>query len=247
MNVEEIFDALVILEYKNIQKITELQTKIYTLLQKNPQDATLLALLMQTEIMLGKKEKTQDIAYKIWELGQDMPEPVHIIFINNLMNIGLMEMASQIFKNIFNSKIDEVIDSYYSVMIKFATLSGSVFLLQKIMANLKEEINSQNLQALIEMINLSKYEEHFKNLQKIVYREAKTKACSFEVMFYDNNEQTSWDIMIFMKGDIYERNDIFQKIEKEINIYLEQNQPNHWIVPNVSVIEIEEHWPLAGY
>lgn len=243
MNTSNIFDALTVVQYSETQKISELQTSLYKIIELEKTNMDALVMLMQTYIMLGKKEEAKALSYKIWEGKDDISYPLDLLFIDNLINIGLVEMASQILKTIFEN-LNDFIEDYYPLFIKFATATGNLALLSKTYINLPEDVDSVELCALIDMLNLAKYSEHFKAIAKSILSDIKEKVLALEIYFYDDEDITRWDYNIYIEGDLYDQTELKNKIERNIDAYFETNKPQYRLAPNINILNISEHSAL---
>lgn len=241
----QIFDDLLILDYSNIAKIQNLEKSLYTLLRNNPEHLVGLIILMQVQIMLGNRAKAKAIAYKIWEKGGDLIPAADFMYINNLINIGLLEMASVLLKTKFENLVNNI-NFYYPVMLKFSIMTGNLNLLEKVIANANKSINTRDIENLVISYKTLKYADNFKNIQRIVIEEAKESLCSYETLFFNDRNFTDVEILLYTAGDAYDRYGLKQKIDNKVNAYFSsanQKKINNIVI---SVLDIKEHWSLAS-
>lgn len=241
----QIFDDLLVLDYSHSFELLELEKRLYVLLRNNPEHLVGLVILMQVQIMLGNRAKAKAIAYKIWEKGGTMIPAAEFMYISNLINIGLLEMASVLLKPKFEHLQDKI-NFYYPSMLKFSIMTGNLNLLEKIVANVDDNIDVRHLSDLIICYKELKYADHFKNIQRMVIEEAKELICSYETLFFVDRNFTDVEILLYTAGDAYERYGLKQKIDNKINAYFINSNEKKLNNIVISVHDIKEHWSLAS-
>ena len=166
-------------DYSRTAEIMEVEKQIYAVLKQNPENVNGLIVLMQEQIMLANHQRAKALAYKIWEIGGHLTVETENLYIQNLINIGLIEMAGVLLKTRFDN-IGENIFSFYPVMLKYAIASGDAFLIEKINA---ADLAAPSRQMLVDFLNVNRqlnYTEHFSNLQKQLYERNKDIMLSYE-------------------------------------------------------------------
>lgn len=90
---EDLLSELFRLNYEQQSRITAVEQKIYAALNKAPQQLEGLITLMFAHIMLGNRSKAKSMAHKIWEIGGSLAPFFEQVYIQNLLNLGLIDMA----------------------------------------------------------------------------------------------------------------------------------------------------------
>lgn len=213
----EIFDKMLNLDYSRFDEIKSIETEIYAGLQKSPDNLDGLIILMNNQIMQGNRTKAQAIAYKIWEMGGSLSTLAELLYINNLLDIGLLEMASVMLKTRFE-EIHNSIADFFPVMQKFALMTGNIALLDKINA-CKEVEGTEDMQEICGLYKELKCSEHLKNAQKIIIENLKDNLCSYEYAFYDDRGFTEIEITAYVNLDTAQSAKLEEVIEQKLTAY----------------------------
>lgn len=206
------------LHYDQLDEISNIEKQIYVALKQNTENVTGLIVLMQEQIMIGNQSRAKALAYKIWEIGGKLTTLAENLYISNLINIGLLEMAGILLKN----RIDNIVDNFeafYSTILKYSIASGDMFLLEKIM---RLSFNKPEKQRLIDFINVNEnlnYVSHFENIQKLIYDKTKDFMLSYEFNIYNDRGFTDLEIVLYVSDDISDINQFFENLEMQIISY----------------------------
>ena len=92
---EDLLDELFALNYNQTDEIFNIQPRISQQLQSAPDNISGLITLMYSEVMLGNRQSAIELAEKIWEIGGDLDEFFEIVYVENLLNLGLLDRASE--------------------------------------------------------------------------------------------------------------------------------------------------------
>ena len=158
--------------------IFRIEKSLYMEINQNPNDNLAPIALMQAQTMLGNYDKAKAFAYKLWDKGNVMIRAEKYLYINNLLNLGLMDMASSLLKPCFDN-LSEEIKKYYPIMLKFATMRGNVYLLERLINN-PQAPEEDIYKKVITAYKNYNYVEHFKNVQKIILKELNGKLCVYD-------------------------------------------------------------------
>lgn len=205
-------------DYSRTAEIMEVEKQIYAVLKQNPENVNGLIVLMQEQIMLGNHQRAKALAYKIWEIGGHLTVETENLYIQNLINIGLIEMAGVLLKTRFDN-ISENIFSFYPVMLKYAIASGDAFLIEKINA---ADLAAPSRQMLVDFLNVNRqlnYTEHFSNLQKQLYEQNKDIMLSYEINLYNDRGFTDMEIVLYVSNDVLDVNKHYEKMEMQVISY----------------------------
>lgn len=206
------------LHYNQLEEISNLEKQIYATLKQNTENVIGLIVLMQEQIMVGNQSRAKALAYKIWEIGGKLTPLAENIYICNLINVGLLEMAGILLKTRIDNMSDNF-ENFYSTILKYAIASGDMFLLEKIT---KLALNQPERQKIVDFINVNKnlnYVSHFQNIQKLIYDNTKDFVLSYEFNLYNDRGFTDLEIVLYVNNDIQDINQFFEKLEMQIISY----------------------------
>lgn len=173
-----LYNQLMNLPFNQKETIFLIEKSLYQEINENSTDNLALIALMQAQTMLGNYDKAKAFAYKLWDKGSKMIRAERYLYINNLLNLGLLDMSSSLLKPYFDN-LSEEIKKYYPIMLKFATMRGNVYLLERLVNNPqapKEDLYKR----LITIYKNYNYADHFKNVQKIILQELNEKLCVYD-------------------------------------------------------------------
>ena len=196
---EPLMDELFAIDYGDSDAIIVVEQKIYNALQQNPAQIEGLITLMLAQIMLGNRDKAKALANKIWEIGGELPRFFELIFVANLLNLGLLDMASVLLKPRFERLLENA-GYFYPVMIKFALMTGNISLLQRLEAFPDSE-DDRLLFELIDVYEEGKFTDQFKNIQKLVLENAGNFLCAYEYNLYDDRGFPEIEIELYVNLD----------------------------------------------
>lgn len=205
-------------DYTRTAEIMNVEKQIYAALKQNPENVNGLIVLMQEQIMLGNHQRAKALAYKIWEIGGHLTVETENLYIQNLINIGLIEMAGVLLNPRFEN-MNENIFSFYPSMLKYAIASGDSFLIEKI--NLTN-LSAPSRQMLVDFLNVNRqlnYTEHFSNLQKQLYAQNKEVMLSYDINLYNDRGFTDMEIVLYVSNDILDVNQHYEKMEMQVISY----------------------------
>lgn len=196
---EPLMDELFAIDYGDSDATIVVEQKIYNALQQNPAQIEGLITLMLAQIMLGNRDKAKALANKIWEIGGELPRFFELIFVANLLNLGLLDMASVLLKPRFERLLENA-GYFYPVMIKFALMTGNISLLQRLEAFPDSE-DDRLLFELIDVYEEGKFTDQFKNIQKLVLENAGNFLCAYEYNLYDDRGFPEIEIELYVNLD----------------------------------------------
>ena len=234
-----LYTQLMNLPFVKQDAVIQIERSLYEEYNAAPQDKLAVIALMQAQIMQGNHDKAKAFAYKLWDMGQNLSRAEKFLYINSLLNLGLLEMASILLKpHLENLTAD--IKKYFPVMLKFATMSGNTYLLERIIKHPDVPYDETAYANILQRYKNYKYVEHFKNVQKTIHEEIKDRLCVYD---YDIVSTITEEIEIYLylsvdKGEIEEvanglRNKLQQYYQK---VGLEKLSNFNW-----TILPITEH------
>lgn len=236
---EPFMDELFAIDYGDRDAIIVVEQKIYNALQQNPSQIEGLITLMLAQTMLGNRDKAKALANKIWEIGGELPRFFELIFVANLLNLGLLDMASVLLKPRFERLLENA-GYFYPVMIKFTLMTGNISMLQRLEAFPDSE-DDRLLFELVDVYEEGKFADQFKNIQKLVLENAGNFLCAYEYNLYDDRGFPEIEIELYVNLD----NSSCDRLEKVLLTKIDAfwrstgNEPlNNY---TVSVLNIKAH------
>lgn len=226
--------------YGNINRILDVEKALYTEIASAPDDTLGQLALMQAQLMLGNHEKAKAIAYKLWDVGPKLAEIEEYIYINNLMNLGFVEMASVLLKPKFEA-LDEHIDFFYPLLLKFSTMTGNIALLERLITHPKAPEQDDAYLQIVNLYKNYKYAEHFKNVQKIVLDNTKEYLCTYDYDIPENQVQTEIKISIYLTGQMNEVKDMENTVNEKIREYYASAGISKLSSYSLNVLPISSH------
>lgn len=211
-----ILDDVFSLPFSQTEKIIEIEKKIYKELQQHPADICGLVSLMFVQIMQGKHNEAKEIANRIWMIGGNMPTDFELLFIENLLNVGLLNMASALLKPKFES-LNNNIDDFYSVLSKFSIMTGSISLLKR----LQNFVNEDD-PVLFEFADLFEHalcSTQFKDIQKMVIERVSSSLCAYEYDLYDDEGYPELIISLYLNKTDSDCLQLENELNKQIAAY----------------------------
>lgn len=203
--------------YSETDVIAETEQSLYTEMATTPDDTLGFIAFMQAETMLGNHDKAKALAYKIWEKGSQLLKMEEYLYINNLINIGLLDMASVLLKPKLENLMAHIED-YYPIMLKIAIMTGNIPLAERLISNPEAPEREDILQGIITYFKNENYVEKFKTVQKIILENTKDNLCSYE---YDiiTGEEDIITVSLYLNGDEVSLGRIYNEINDKLNIY----------------------------
>lgn len=214
-----LYKQLMNLPFNKVETIIQIERSLYEEAAENPEDELIYIALMQVNTMLGNYDKAKALAYKIWDMGIDLGRAERYLYINNLLNLGLLDMAATMLKPCF-ADFNKGMQEYFAVILKYATMTANAALLERIFTNpnCKNEEIYYNLFKRYKNYN---YLEHFKNIQKILLNNLQGKICVYDYEIIGDVLSTL-EISLYVCIDSAEITEYEKKIADKIQEYYAQ-------------------------
>lgn len=212
-----LYRQLMNLPFSKVDTISQIEKSLYTELAANPGDTLALIALMQTQTSLGNHEKAKALAYKIWEVGSKLIKEEEYVYVNNLLNIGLLEMASVLLKPKFE-KLSEHIAYQYPMLLKLSTMTGNTYLLERLITHPNVPENDELYMKIITRYKNYKYTDHFKNVQRLIMEHVKERLCVYD---YDilGPVMEELEVTLYLTGDTMELRTVNEELEEKLDNY----------------------------
>ena len=207
---------LSITSYEDTPQIENYERQVYDLLKNSPQNIEGLEVLLRIELMLGNHQKAQSIAYRIWEIGGTMKPEFEKSYINDLLNLSLIEMASILLKPYFERMTDNIND-YGHLFLKYAIASGQVMVLEKVASQLMTVGSKKALTDFTAVYRYLNYTETFRGIQRRVLDMVKNTLCAYEFNIYTDRGFTDLEILLYVGKEILDCNKLKEKLDIQIS------------------------------
>ncbi len=237
---DDLLDELFALNYNQVPEILEVERKIYTALQQKNNDISGLITLMYCQIMLGNREKAQTLGKRIWEIGGNLEAFFEFVYIENLLSLGMLDMASVLLKPRFENLRDNL-DLFYPSLVKFSVMTGNLTLINRIgeYPNLPEE--DDLLFELADTYVETQNQAVFKSIMKLILENVSEYMCSYEYELYEDRGFPETVIVIYVNNEDTFCSRLQATIENKITglwASVGQGQMNNI---SVNVVQITEH------
>lgn len=217
-NFSVIYNLLMQTPFNDQSRILDLEQQLYALLKQNPENVEGLVLLMQQQIMRGQHQKAQALAYKIWDLGSEMPLHLEALYLENLLNVGLLDMAAVVLKPLFDD-LPAYKDSYYAALLKYALLSGNLFYLEKFTLELNDPKIRKALSDLVAMYRYLNINDQFRQLQSSLLEMYKDVVLACEYNIYTDRGFTDLEFVLFVDSKIVDPDKLSDKLNMQITAF----------------------------
>ncbi len=197
--IQNLYQQVKELSCNNITEILKTGTIVDKTLMQYRSNVELLILQTHLEILNSREQRARAIASRIWELGGNIQLTFEKMYLDDLINLGLLEMAMLLIKPKFEN-INEDIDIFPLEMLKFAIITGSIPLLRKITAVNPENPLFHSLSQFAETYRINNYEEHFKDIQKIVMETFGSEMCAYDYNIYTDRGFTDLEIILYFSN-----------------------------------------------
>lgn len=208
-----LYTQLLNLPFSNIETIIRLERSLYIEHNNNPHDKLAVMGLLQAQIMLGNKEKAQSFAYLLWDEGAMLDATEESFYINNLIDLGLLDMAGEILKPRLEN-LSQNIKNFFPVMVKFSIMTGNMYLLERLLMNPQVPYQNMDFKQLIAQYKSDKKFEYLKNVMKIMQNELKNNLCSCEC-----NLAETLEIYMYLRQDKSEIEETEKQLQERLNFY----------------------------
>ena len=232
-----LYTQLMNLPFSKIDTIRQIEKSLYDELAIHPKDELALIALMQCQTNLGNYEKAKALAYKLWETGSSLTLEEEYLYVNNLLNLGLIEMASTLLKPRFE-RLSSEIEFYYPLFLKFSTMTGNVTLIERLATHPNAPEKEDLYMKIISRYKNYKYVEHFKNVQKIILETVKDRLCVYD---YDvlGTVMEELEVVMYLTGDNNELQTTRDELDEKLDSYyksvgLEKLSSFSWRIKHVS-------------
>jgi len=213
-----VYRLLAKLDYARQDDILNLEHQLYALIKQNPDDISGLIILMQEQIMRGEQERAKALAYKIWDMGGDMSPSLEALFISNLINVGLIDMAGILLKPKFDA-LNAYIKIFYPQLFKYAVVTGNLGYIERIAALDDDFERKKALKEFTDVFKVLDAAGHFRALQQSLAGMVKDVTLSQECNIYTDRGFTDLEIVVYVGSEAGDLQTLNNKLEMQITAY----------------------------
>ena len=214
---EDILSNLFVLPFGDTAAIVEQEQQIYKLLAAQPGRIEGMITLMFEQIMVGSNSKARSLAYQIWDTGGVLSPFFELVYIENLLSLGLIDMATILLKPKFES-LRENLEDFYCVMLKFAVMTGNIPLLERL-GEYEQDRDDELLFDFAAVYAAENLTEPFKNLQRLIWEQTSKYLCAYEYSLYDDKGYPELEVEIYVNFDRQYIEKMQTNLEAKIDAY----------------------------
>lgn len=237
---EDLLYELFALPFSRTAEIKVVEQKIMAELQKHPANICGLISLMFACIMQGNRSKAKELSYKIWEIGGALPPFFELVYTENLLSLGLVDMATILLKPRFEH-LRENIEDFYSVLAKFAVMTGNISLLKRLEAFPEASEGDELLFEFAALYEEANCQAQFKDIQKLVLEHSADYLCAYEYNLYDDRDFAELEIVLYVNFDDISCLKMQSNIENKIEAYWRSTGKERLYNLSVIVRNIKQH------
>ena len=201
--VNALYDKVLKLSYKNTGAILQTINEAERLSMQDPNNTELLILQTHLQIINSQEQRARALANRVWELGGDISLLFEKMYLRDLLNLCMIDMAAILLKNRLEN-LSENITIFPLEMIVFALELGNAKLLKQICAQNLQNPLFKALYRFAQAYILNDYEQNFANVQKIVLNNVSDLLCAYGFDYYTDRGFTDVEIKLYFSN--YETN-----------------------------------------
>ncbi len=213
-----VYRLLAKLNYSQQEDILNLEQQLYRLIKQSPEDISGLIILMQEQIMRGEQQKSKALAYKIWDMGGEMSPSLEALFISNLINVGLTDMAGILLKPKFDA-LNTYIKIFYPQLLAYAIASGNLNYIERLAALDSDFDRKKALKEFVDVFKCLGAVEHFRALRQSLANMVKDVILSMTYNIYTDRGFTDLEIVVYAGTEAGDLQALNNKLEMQITAY----------------------------
>ena len=234
------------LEYTNKSGILFLEQQLYNLLQQLPEDANLLALLLHEQIMNNRGQRARSIAYKIWESGGILAPEIERMYVDDLINLGLEDMAGAALAP-YIADLENSIEKYSGILVKYAMFTGNTSLLERVLSYLPDTEYNQGLHNWIEMNNEEKVMGHIQPIMKRLEENVLEAMMGFRYKVFMTRGFPDIEFLFYVDETITNYTELRETMHLQISAYCAAHKIQDMKNLNVVILPVERRLPQSQW
>lgn len=234
------------LEYNDAENIIFLEQQLYNLLQKLPEDVKLLILLMHEQIMNNRGQRARSIAYKIWDLGGNIELKLERMYIDDLMNIGLMDMAGAALTP-YLSELEKNVAKYDDLFIKYAVFSGNMGLLDRVLSYLPTTNENKILQDWIGLTAEAKATSHMGAILTRITDNVRDTMAGCRYKLFEDRDFPEVEFIFYVDETVKNYQELRRKMHMQISSYCAAHKIDDLVNISASIVPMQRRPRQASW
>ena len=240
VSYEKAYRYLISLDYTDTEGILYLEQQLYNLLQQNPDDTNLLALLLHEQIMNNKGQRARSIAYKIWENGGNMSPEIEKLYIDDLINLYLLDMAGAALMPVI-SDLENNINKWFDSLLNYSLISGNMSLLGRTLNYLPDGRRFNILRDWCMLSDYMKVTEHLPEIMKRLCKEVQDTILSFSYNLFADREFPEIEFIFYVSDEVKNRDNLRETLNLQISSYCSARKIDDLVNLSSVVYPISRH------
>ncbi|MBR1605224.1 MAG: hypothetical protein IJ660_03865 [Alphaproteobacteria bacterium] len=228
------------LEYSDIDNINYVEQQLYTQLQSNQADTDLLVLMMHQQIMKGRGQRARSIAYRIWETGGQLRLSSEQIFIKDLMNLGLSDMAGAALAS-YIADLENNMANYGNLLLKYAIYSGNMTLLERVLIYFPENKDKIVLQDWIQLNEDYGVTKHIPAILNRIIEKVQDSMLGFSYNLFHDRDFPDIEFIFYVDDSIKNYKETGNLLNMQISTYCAAHKIEDLINLSSVVYPISRH------
>lgn len=237
---KNVWEYLQTLEYQDEEGIRFLEEQLYNLLQALPEDSNLLALLMHEQIMNDRGSRARSIAGKIWETGGALAPEIEVMYIDDLINLGLDDMAGAALAP-YISDLENSLKSHGRLLLKYALFSGKMTLLERLMAYLPTNRDNDILRSLLAMFDELKVSRHIPAIMVRLQNNLRDSVMGFSFNIFEDREFPEVEFVFYVDSSVTDYANLRENLNHQISAYCAAHKIEDLINLSTVVYPLSRH------
>ena len=237
-NYNNVWEFIQTLEYNDSDNIIFLEQQLYNLLQKQPEDIYLLVLLMHEQIMNNRGQRARSIAYKIWDLGGKLELKLERMYIDDLMNLGLMDMAGAALTP-YLSELENKIQAYSDLFLKYAVFTGNMGLLDRFLSYLPENNETKILKDWINLASEAKATTHLGSILTRITDNVRESLSGCRYKLFDDREFPEIEFVFYVDETIKNYQEMRRKMHLQISSYCAAHKLEDLVNLSATIVPVQ--------
>ena len=171
------------LSYQDREQISAYERQVYDMLRSSPQNLDGLVAFLRIQLMQGNHQKAKAVANRIWEIGGTLDHEAEKSYVNDLLNLGLVEMASIL------------------LFLKYAIAAGLLNVIEKTAVLLPSVGVRKALTDFAAVYRHLNYADAFKGIQRSVLDNVRDTLCAYEFNLYTDRGFTDLEILLYVGNE----------------------------------------------
>ncbi len=216
--VKDLYNKVTNTGYSNITEILRINTDVDKMITQYQNVTALLILRTHLAIMSSQEQKARACANHVWEIGGTIDTDFEKMYLNDLMSLGLIDMAGILLKRRLEN-IEDNIKNFALEMLKFAIITGNSKLIKKITQYDYGRTISVALSSFADVYQQNNYDDHFKQIQAITLNLFGKEMCGYDFNVYNDRGFTDLEIIIYFSNYNTEIYKFLPLLESKISGY----------------------------